>query len=81
MVPRRRDARTMQMLRRGREPVLVLRRVLVSGPIAALEARFEFLGAARQALAVDARRVRKDVRGPLTPMRCVTWNHNQAFTL
>jgi hypothetical protein len=27
------------------------------------------LGAARQALAVDARRVRKDVRGSVNPMR------------
>ena len=48
--------------------VLRLSLVLVSGPIAALAAaspqRLQFLGGARQALAVDARRVRKDVRGP-----------------
>ena len=38
MVPRRRNARTMPSLRRSREPALVPRRVLVSGPITALAA-------------------------------------------
>ena len=38
MVPHRRDAVTPQTFRRGREPVLVLRLVLVSGPITALGA-------------------------------------------
>ena len=36
----------------------------LSGPITALDARFQFLGGARQAVAVDARRVRKDLMGP-----------------
>ena len=38
MVPGRHNARTTQTLRRSREPGLVLRRVLVSGPITALVA-------------------------------------------
>ena len=38
MVPRQYNALTMQALRHGREPVSVLRRVLVSGPITALAA-------------------------------------------
>ena len=64
MVPHRRNAMTMQTLRRSRDPVLVLLRVLVSGPITALAAasprpRLH----ARQALTVDARRVHKDVMG------------------
>ena len=45
--------------RRSREPVLVLRRVLVSGPITGLSA-----ASPRQALALEARRVRKDIIGP-----------------
>ena len=70
MAPCRRNAMTPQTLRRRREPVLVLRRVSVSGPITALAAATHrqkftiFLGGVRQALAVDARRVRKDVTGP-----------------
>ena len=69
MVPRRRNARTTQTLWHSLEPVLVLHRVLVSGPsqpllLRRLDARLQFLGGARQALAVDARRVRKDVLGP-----------------
>ena len=69
MVPHRRNAKTTQSLRRSREPVLVLRRVLASGPITALAAASPrrkvktILGGARQALAVVARRVRKDVMG------------------
>ena len=60
------NATTMHTLRRGREPVLVQRRVLVSGPITALAAapprrKVTVFG---PALAVDARRVRKDVWGP-----------------
>ena len=51
MVLRSRNARTIQTRRRSRE----LRRVLVSGPITAL-----VVGGTRQAIAVDARRVRKD---------------------
>ena len=35
MVPSRRSAMTTQTLRRSRDPVLVLRRVLASGPITA----------------------------------------------
>jgi hypothetical protein len=46
---------TTESLRRSCEPVLVLRRVYVG---------LQFLGGARLALAVDVRRVRKDVRGP-----------------
>ena len=52
---------TTKTPRRSREPVLVLRRVSVSGPIAAFAAaRLQSLGGGRQALAVDARRVRKE---------------------
>ena len=57
---------TTQRLGRSHEPVVVLRRVLVSGPITALiaasprHARLQFFGAARQALAVATRRFRKD---------------------
>ena len=40
-------------------------RVLVSRQITALDGMLQFLGGARQALAMDARRVRKDVRGLL----------------
>ena len=57
----------MWTLRRSREPVLVLRRVLVSGPITGCDAPthwLTFLGRARQALKMDTRRVRKDVMGP-----------------
>ena len=36
-----------------------------------LDRRLQFLGGARQALAVDTRRVRKDVRTYVTPLRCV----------
>ena len=57
MVPRWCNAMIMQSLQRSRQLVLVLRRVLVN-------ARLQFLGGARQALAEDARRVRKDVMGP-----------------
>ena len=54
MAPPPRHARSTQTRRRSREPVLVLRRVLVSGPNTALaavrlDARLE-LGGARQAL-------------------------------
>ena len=54
---------------RTREPVLVLRQVLVSGPITALAAasprqKVTFLGGAHKAIAVDVRRVHKDVTGP-----------------
>ena len=51
-----------------------------SGPITAnaaalglrrLDARLGFLGGARQAVAYDARGVRKDVKGPQAPLRCV----------
>ena len=38
MVPRRRNPMTTQTLLRSRDPVLVLRQVLVSGPITALAA-------------------------------------------
>ena len=49
--------------------------VLVRGPITALDARLQFLGGTRQALVVDARRVRKDVMGH-PPCVASTWNHN-----
>ena len=64
---------TTQTLRRRRQHVLVLRLALVSRPLLLrrLDASLPFLGGARQALAVDSRRVRKDVTGPLTPLRCV----------
>ena len=55
MVPRRRNAMTLQTLRCSREPVLVLRQVLVSGPINPCRC---------VASAVDARGVRKDVMRP-----------------
>ena len=66
MVPRRRKAMTTQTLRHSLEPFLVLRRFLGRRPITALAAAsprrtLPFLGSARQTLAVDARRVRKDV--------------------
>ena len=63
MVPLSRNPMSTQMLQHSREPFMVLRQVLVSGPIAA-DGRLQFLGGAPQALAVDARRVRKDVSGP-----------------
>ena len=47
---------------------MVLRQALVSGPITALAAALTILGGTRQALAVDARRVRNPLvlhqRGP-----------------
>ena len=56
--------KTAQTLRRSRELVLVLCRVLVSGPntvlLRCLDARLQILGR-RQALEVDARRSRKEV--------------------
>ena len=61
------NARIKQTLRSSLEPVLVLRQVLVSGPITALaaaDARLQSFGGALQALAVDASRVRKDLMGP-----------------
>ena len=76
---------TPQTLRRIPDPFLVLRRVLVSGPITALAkkkalpknkhclgARLHFVGGAGQALALDARRVRKEGpqgrNGSVTPL-------------
>ena len=52
---------------------MVLRQVLVSDQsqplrLRRLNGRLQFLGGTRQALAVDARRVRKDVRGSVTPL-------------
>ena len=65
MVPRSRNAMTTQTPQRSRERL----QDLVRGPITALAAaspdgKLRFLGGARPALAVDARRVCKDVRGP-----------------
>ena len=77
MVPRRRNALTEQSLQRSREPVLVLRRVYVpdqSQPLLLrrLDARLHFLGGARPAFAVDAKRVRGEATGSLNPpLRCV----------
>ena len=77
MVSRRRNAMTTQTLWRSREPVLVLCRVLMSGqpqPLLLLrrpDARLQFLEYTHWALAVDARRVRKDIMGPYTPLRFV----------
>ena len=79
MVPRRCNAMTRQTLHRSLAPVLVLRRILVSGPITALAAdgRLKFLtfhqqSGARQALAVDARSGRKEGpqgrNGPVNPL-------------
>ena len=65
MVQRRRDAMTTLMHRCSREPVLVLRRVLVSGPITALAA-----ASPRRKGTISGRctsghcGVRKDVMGP-----------------
>ena len=58
-----------------REPVLVLRlgfgeRTDHSPCLLTLDARLQFLGGTHQALAVDASRVRKDGKGPYTPLRC-----------
>ena len=67
MLPLRRNAMTMHTLRRSRDLVLVLRRVLVSGPITDLAAStlgYNFFGGACQALVVDARRVHKDIMVP-----------------
>ena len=58
MVPRSHNTRTMQTLRRSREPVLVLRR------LRRLNGRLTFFGGARPALVVDTRGVLKDVTGP-----------------
>ena len=75
MVPRRRNAMTTQTLRRSREPVLVLRRVLVSGPNTAPSAALSrckvkifWRRTFRILLAGDARRI----RNPLAFRRRVT---------
>ena len=74
MVPRSCDKTTTQTLRHSHEPLLVLRRVLVERTnhspslLRRLDAWLTFLVAARQALAVDARGVRKDVTGPVNPL-------------
>ena len=70
MVPRRRNPRTTQTLRCGREPVLILHRVIVSGPITALAAASPvtiFGEVHARPFVVDARRVHKDVNGSVNP--------------
>ena len=74
--PTSRNARTTQTLQRSREPVLVLRRVLVSGPITALAA-----ASPRWKVKICVRRTsgpcggRKEgpqgSNGSVTPLRCV----------
>ena len=84
MLPHRHNAMTTWTLQRGREPVLVLHRVLVSGPsqplrLRPLDARYIYLGGASQALVVDARRIHKEVMGPYPPYVGSTWNDKQPF--
>ena len=69
IIPRRRNVMTTQLLQRSFQPVLVLRQVYVADQsqlllLRRLDISLQFLPAARQALAVDARRVCKDVMGP-----------------
>ena len=68
---------TTQTLRRSREPVVVLRQVLVSGPITALAA-----ASPRRKVTIFGRRTSgpcggreegpQGLKGSVTPLRCVT---------
>ena len=59
---------TAQTLRRSREPVLVLRRVLMSGPITALVAVF---GRRTSGPCGGRKECPQGSEGSVTPLRCV----------
>ena len=76
MVPRSHNAMTAQTLRRSHDPVLVLRQVLVRGPITALEAassrrKVKNLGRCTSGPCGGRKEGPLGRKGSLTPLRCV----------